>query len=329
GNTYTVQSVASENFISWSSGNSATLSNDGLKFTITKNDDGTYLLNKGDRYLSLNSSTGSNYFAMYTGTQSQNLYLIKAVEGEEAVPELTGITVNATKTTFTVGDEFEFAGTVTANYSNGTTKDVTASATFSGYDKSKQGTQTITVTYEGKTATYAITVNPVQSGGEDLKVAIINVTNVNAAKTMGNGAYGDYKDKAVSIIVDGLPCIAQNICANSKDGTLKMAATQFIQVKSSTGLLYNTGGNVKSIKVWTHPTKDKGDFIYVGSSQAPTAKATMSKTTEFVQLKDDKNKTVSTELNVYEVEFEPENSYFNFKSSGAIWIYKVEVTYSN
>ena len=165
GNVYKVQSVASEEFISWSSGNSATLSDSGLEFTIAKEENGTYLLQNDGRYLSLNSNTGTNYFAMYAGTQTQNLYLIKAVEGEEAVPELTGITVNATKTTFTVGDEFAFAGTVTANYSNGTTEDVTASATFSGYNMSQEGTQTITVTYEGKTATYGITVNPAQGGG--------------------------------------------------------------------------------------------------------------------------------------------------------------------
>lgn len=166
GSVYTIQSVASEEYVFWTSGNSAVMSETGLQFTVTKQDDGSYNFVSGDRYLSLNSTTGTNYFAMYAGTQTQNLYLIKAVEGEEAVPELTGITVNATKTTFTVDDEFAFEGTVTANYSNGTTKDVTESADFSGYNKSQEGPQTITVTYEGKTATYDITVNPAQSGGD-------------------------------------------------------------------------------------------------------------------------------------------------------------------
>lgn len=167
---------------------------------------------------------------------------------------------------------------------------------------------------------------PVQPSGD--KQAIINVDNVNAAQEMGNGSYGDYKDKTVSITVDGLPCIAKNICANSKDGTLKMAAKQFIQMKASTGLLYNTEGKVKSIKVWTHPNKDKADFIYVGSSAAPNVKAQMSVTTENVQLKDNNDATVSTTLNVYEVDLGSENSYFQFKSSGALWIYKVVVTYT-
>ena len=171
-----------------------------------------------------------------------------------------------------------------------------------------------------------------QGGGDEPVenyVAVINVDNINAIKVMGNGSYGDYKDKDVSITVDGLPCIARNICANSKDGNLKMAAKQFIQIKATTGYIYNAGGKVKSIKVWTHPSKDKGDFIYTGSSFNPTNKVTLSKTTEAVQLKDNNDNTVSTTLNVYEVNLDDNNSYFNIKSSSAIWIYKLEVTYAN
>lgn len=167
GSTYTVQSVASSKYVAWVSGNSAIMSDEGIVFNLEENEGTFHFVYTGSenaRYLSLNNQTGNDYFAMYEGTIS-DLYLIPATEGEEAVPELTSITVNATKTTFTVGEEFAFVGTVTANYSNGTTKNVTDFAAFSGYNKSQEGPQTITVTYEGKTATYGITVNPAQSGG--------------------------------------------------------------------------------------------------------------------------------------------------------------------
>ena len=167
GNKFALKSVETDEYISWSSGNTATMETEGIAFEISETE-GTYVFKyaatDADRYLSLNKDT-YDYFAVYKTGQIANLYLIPAVVGEEAVPELTGITVNATKTTFTVGDEFAFEGTVTANYSNGTTKDVTTSAAFSGYNMSQEGTQTITVTYEGKTATYGITVNPAQGGG--------------------------------------------------------------------------------------------------------------------------------------------------------------------
>ena len=67
------------------------------------------------------------------------------------------------QTTFTKGGTFNHDGlVVTATYSDSSTADVTSSATFSGYNLSNVGNQTVTVSYtEGttKTATYPITVN--------------------------------------------------------------------------------------------------------------------------------------------------------------------------
>ena len=62
-------------------------------------------------------------------------------------------------TEFYVDDEFVKA-TVTATLDNGDTKDVTNVATFDGYDMATAGTQTVTVTYLDKTATYDIVVKP-------------------------------------------------------------------------------------------------------------------------------------------------------------------------
>ena len=66
---------------------------------------------------------------------------------------------------FTETIEFKdrsFIHSVTAKYNDATTADVTASATFSGYDMAVAGTYTVTVSYtEGEetvTATYQITV---------------------------------------------------------------------------------------------------------------------------------------------------------------------------
>lgn len=71
-------------------------------------------------------------------------------------------------TTFTEGAAFSHEGmTVTATYSDESTKDVTNDASFSGYDMDTPGNQTVTVSYtEGdvkETATYNITVNAVPS----------------------------------------------------------------------------------------------------------------------------------------------------------------------
>ena len=66
--------------------------------------------------------------------------------------------------TFHVGDAFSHEGiVVTANYEDQTTKDVTASAEFTGYDMATEGAQTVTVSYTEnevtKTTSYTITIN--------------------------------------------------------------------------------------------------------------------------------------------------------------------------
>lgn len=71
-----------------------------------------------------------------------------------------GLAVSGQKTSFNVGDAFEFGGKVLQVWRGKEDVDVTASATFSGYDKSTEGKQTITVTVGEETVTYEITVNP-------------------------------------------------------------------------------------------------------------------------------------------------------------------------
>ncbi len=83
---------------------------------------------------------------------------------------LTSISVSGQKTNFQVDDTFSFGGTVTAHYNNSTTSDVTASATFSGYNMSTAGNQTVTVSYGGQTTTYTIQVLASGSGNPVIEI---------------------------------------------------------------------------------------------------------------------------------------------------------------
>ena len=77
------------------------------------------------------------------------------------VGELTGITLNTTtvKTVFTEGDTFDYDGlVVTANFDGCASKTVKPT-NVSAPDMNQVGKQEVTVTYEGKTAKYEITVN--------------------------------------------------------------------------------------------------------------------------------------------------------------------------
>ena len=75
---------------------------------------------------------------------------------------LTGIEIAAepTKKTYYAGDAFDAAGLqVKAVYNNGKKEDLAAGAyELSGFDTNVSGAQTITVTYQEKTATFAVTV---------------------------------------------------------------------------------------------------------------------------------------------------------------------------
>lgn len=72
---------------------------------------------------------------------------------------IVSIALSGQKTQFTTGDSFAFGGKVTGAAEDGSTRDVTALCLFSGYDLSKEGTQTVTVTYNGTIkATYEIHV---------------------------------------------------------------------------------------------------------------------------------------------------------------------------
>lgn len=248
GNTYTVKSVDSEQFVSWTSGNSAVMSDEAIAFTVSKNEDDTYKFGFASgaetRYLSLNSAKGSDYFAMYAGTQTQNLYLIKAVEGEEPAPTLTKIEVEGQTTTFTVGDTFKFDGTVTATYSDGTTADVTDYATFSGYDMSSAGDQKVTVSYDGKTCEYQITVKEASTGGDNENTETKYYVKVTSAPTDWSGTYLIvYEDGKIAF--DGslttLDAVENKVDVTIEDG--KIEATDAMKARQFT---INASGHIQS-----------------------------------------------------------------------------------
>jgi len=73
---------------------------------------------------------------------------------------LSSISISGQTTSFVEGDAFSFGGTVTAHY-NDSTENVTSSATFTDYNMTTLGNQSVTVsyTYKGVTKTTAYSIN--------------------------------------------------------------------------------------------------------------------------------------------------------------------------
>lgn len=68
------------------------------------------------------------------------------------------ITKNPVKASYTIGEELDLSGLeVTASYEDGTTGKIT-NYTVGGYDKTKVGTQTVGISYQGKSASFSVEV---------------------------------------------------------------------------------------------------------------------------------------------------------------------------
>ena len=92
-----VDGMEGDNYLGWTSGNSGTLvaQSNAIKATMDQNEDGTVSLHfaasDAERYLSLNKTSGNNYFAWYKMTQVYNLYLIPlgVADEEPTEPEVS------------------------------------------------------------------------------------------------------------------------------------------------------------------------------------------------------------------------------------------------
>ena len=194
----------------------------------------------------------SGYDMSATGTQTVTVSYTENEVTKSATYTITvsarvldSITLSGQTLTFTQGDTFSFGGTVTAHYESTTqTQNVTASCTFSGYNLSNTGEQTVTVSYtEGnvtKTATYTITVTAEQSS----TTVDITIASYASANSWANGT------KYTTLNVD------TNITATVTGG-------------SNTGKYYTSGNE------WR---------IYQTESPTITITATNDKTIESVQI---------------------------------------------
>ena len=126
--------------------------------------------------------------------------------------ELTGIEIakQPNKTTFNTGDELDTTGLVlTLKYNNGTTGITDTGYTVSGYDTNTAGEQTITVTYQGFTATFKVTLNQSYADYTEVDKAI------KAAKE--KIATGFYTDESVEALNNSINAVVRNLKATEQE----------------------------------------------------------------------------------------------------------------
>ena len=158
-----------------------------FRFTSTANDSRALAYRAGSQ-----NNFGGYAVSNLTAT-SQEYFDIDLYElGAEptVVPSaatLSSISVSGQQTAFNLGDAFTFGGTVTATYSDGSTKDVTSSARISEPDMTTAGTKNVTVSYTEvevtRSVTYEITVTDPNPGTGGEKVIIIDGSQLTSTAT--------------------------------------------------------------------------------------------------------------------------------------------------
>ena len=221
------------------------------------------------------NATFSGYDMSATGNQTVTVsYTERGVTKEQTYEitvnnrALSSITLSGDyPTTFNVGDEFSHEGmTVTATYDNNTSEDVTADATFEGYDMSTAGTQTVTVSYTKgdvtKTATYDITVSSVAVTGvtidpsevtllvgktRTLTLAIEpeNATNKEVTWSSNDESVATVADGVVTAVAAGTAVITvSSAAADGISATCTVTVVDELNETTATGNLNNSDSGV-------------------------------------------------------------------------------------
>lgn len=183
-----------------------TLQLSGLTLTATYSNGTT-------KTVSDNLTTGTSVL-QNAGTQTITVsYQGLSVSFEVTVkkPELTGISIKNPPylTTYQKGDYLDTTGlSLTASYSNGTTKTVTEDFTCSPMVLNTVGTQTITVSYEGKSTSFTVNVYAVEL--VDLRIQSLPSKLVyrqgDTLDTSGLVLTAHYSDGSTERITGGYSC---------------------------------------------------------------------------------------------------------------------------
>ncbi len=227
---------------------------------------------KSDETISINAQSavfgvGNTGIATNGQVRITNIDVLYEITIDDSGKTLESISLSGEYTTsFTVGDEFSFGGTVTATYSDNTTEDVTSEATFSGYDLSTSGDQTVTVAFDDVTTTYGIIVNEIDPTAS-LTLNFDLTKNPGNWPTENSTALTNY---SYSLKGTDYTFSLRNVKCNS--GYLMLTKTAILGLpaingyKLTTIVASNSGGCSTSTNVGVSSSTDVADYISGGEA---------------------------------------------------------------
>ena len=200
--------------------------------------------------------------------------------GEIPTKTLNSIEIKTepTKTTYKKGEQLNLAGgQITAKYSDNSTQDInmTTGVTTSGFDSSTVGEKTITVTYQGKTATFkvkvtdmeyhekedgsGIVIDKVGEPDEDGRIEIPEEINGKPVTDIGSGAFAGRDDITTVVIPDSIINIADDAFDEGTEITIECnTGSKAEEFAKDHGMNYELiDKTIKGISIHTMPNKVK------------------------------------------------------------------------
>ncbi|GEM_PF-3524967 len=132
---------------------------------------------------------------------------------EDQSPVSLSILVNPSKLSYIVGEELDLTGISVAAVYSDSTMEVVTNYTVSGFDSSRPGTSTVTVTYDGCSAQFSVSVE------EPLAVAEFTYTLSNNTATI-TGYVGSGGSITVPAVIDGYPVRSIGVSAFDRCATI-------------------------------------------------------------------------------------------------------------
>lgn len=113
-----------------------------------------------DNILTVNDGVNEVTYTYDLGNGETETFLLVIANPISATVSSISVQSKPTKTVYTVGETFNLNGlSIKVNMSDGTSKTITSGFSISSPDMTTAGTKIVTVTYEGKTTSFTITVN--------------------------------------------------------------------------------------------------------------------------------------------------------------------------
>ena len=177
------------------------------------------------------------------GNVTSEVFTVNGLTVKEKVT-LTRIEVEGTAAEFWKGDKFNHDGiTVTATWSKGDGTNVTEACEYTGYDMNTAGKQTVTVTYQGKTATYEIEVKTIANTQETAYTVAEAIAYIDAGKDLSSPVY---VKGIVSKIVEPFKSQYGNVSFNvSADGSADGAQFQFFRTQKDAENKFTENPNIE------------------------------------------------------------------------------------